>query len=206
MPNTDFTQADDPFDVFESWLSEAEKSEINDPNAMSVVTTDTDGLPNVRILLLKGLDAADAAERGLVFYTNCESTKGQELMASRKAALLFHWKSLRKQVRVRGVVTMVSDAEADAYFESRHRESRIGAWASDQSRPLASREELEAKVSTFTAKFGDGPSPRPPQWSGFRVVPLEFELWSEGEFRLHDRVVFRRASIDLPWQRQRLYP
>lgn len=206
MPNSDFTQADDPFAVFESWLSEAEKSEINDPNAMAVATTDATGLPNVRILLLKGLDASDAADRGFVFYTNLESTKGQELMASRNAALLFHWKSLRRQVRVRGVVTMVSNAEADAYFDSRRRESRIGAWASDQSRPVGSREELDAKVASFTAKFGDGPIPRPPQWSGFRVVPLEFELWKDGDFRLHDRVVFRRPSIETPWQRQRLFP
>ncbi len=203
---SDFTNASDPFAVFEQWFEDANTYELNDPNAMALATVDQDGLPNVRMVLLKGLDAADASARGLLFYTNFESAKGRELLASGKASLLFHWKSLRRQVRFRGPVAQVTDAEADAYFGSRSRGSRIGAWASDQSRPLQSREVLEAKAAELTEKFGDGPIPRPPHWSGFRLVPTEFELWQDGEFRLHDRVVFRRSDPAQPWQRQRLGP
>jgi pyridoxamine 5'-phosphate oxidase len=171
----------DPFAAFQIWLGEAEGSEINDPNAMSLATVDADGLPDVRTVLLKGVDAS-----GFVFYTNFESRKGQELLGQHKAALLFHWKSLRRQVRVRGTVEVVSDAEADAYYRTRARVSRLGAWASQQSRPLASRAELEARVAELDARFPGEDIPRPPHWSGFRVVPVQFEFWQDGAFRLHD--------------------
>ncbi len=206
MPATDFTLAEDPFAVFVSWLAEAQTSEPNDPNAMALATVDDDGMPNIRMILLKGLDAKEVNERGFVFYTNFESAKGQELLASGKAGLLFHWKSLNRQVRIRGVVSEVANAEADAYYDTRPRGSRIGAWASDQSRPLASRSVLEAKVASLTERYGEGAIARPPHWSGFRVVPLELEFWDDGEFRLHDRIVFRRAEVKAPWQRERLYP
>ena len=197
---------DDPFATFAAWLSEAEKSEPNDPNAMSLATVDSAGLPNVRMVLLKGVDDDGVTNRGFVFYTNYEGAKGREILASPKVALGFHWKSLRKQIRVRGSVTGVSDEEADAYFASRARLSRIGAWASQQSRPLESKFALEAQVAKYTAKFGVGEIPRPPYWSGFRVTPIEIEFWSDGAFRLHDRLVFRRPSPDQPWATVRLYP
>jgi len=204
---TDFTAADKPFAMFERWFAEAESLESNDPNAMALATVDADGLPNVRMVLLKGLDPATrGAERGFVFFTNLESAKGRELAASGKAALLFHWKSLRRQVRVRGTVASVSPAEADAYFASRARGSRIGAWASTQSRPLESRFALEKAVALVTARYPLGEIPRPPHWSGFRVTPLEIELWHDRPFRLHDRVVFRRPSPDAAWAKSRLYP
>lgn len=171
----------DPFAAFEIWLREAESSELNDPNAMSVASVDADGLPDVRTVLLKGVDA-----RGFVFYTNFESRKGEELLGQRKAALLFHWKSRRRQVRVRGTIETVSDAEADAYFQTRARVSRLGAWASQQSRPLASREELEQRVAELDRRFPGDDIPRPPHWSGFRVIPVQFEFWQDGAFRLHD--------------------
>lgn len=202
----DFHNAVEPFLLFEGWLKEAEASEPNDPNAMALATCDGDGYPNVRMVLLKGLDAPGAAARGFVFYTNYDSAKGRELLESAKAALLFHWKSLRRQVRVRGQVLQVSAAEADAYFASRPRASRIGAWASDQSRPLESRFALEKRIAVMTAKFNVGEIPRPPHWSGFRIVPLEIEFWHERAFRLHDRTVFRRASPEEHWAKARLYP
>lgn len=203
----DFTSAAEPFAMFERWFAEAERQEPNDPNAMALATVDADGLPNVRMVLLKGLDPdARGSERGFVFYTNLESAKGRELAAAGKAALLFHWKSLRRQVRVRGAVTRVSDAEADAYFSSRARGSRLGAWASAQSRPLESRFALEKAVALVTARYPLGDIPRPPHWSGFRLTPLEIELWHDRPFRLHDRVVFRRSAPTEAWTRSRLYP
>ena len=202
----DFTSAEEPFTLFETWFAEAAKHEINDPNGMAVASVDETGMPNLRMVLLKGLDPAGHAARGFVFYTNFESAKGRELLASGKSALLFHWKSLRRQVRVRGVVTTVDDAEADAYFASRPRGSRLGAWASQQSRALESRFALEKAVAYYTAKHPLGDIPRPPHWSGFRVTPLELEFWHDRPFRLHDRVVFRRPSPSTAWARERLYP
>jgi pyridoxamine 5'-phosphate oxidase len=195
----DFAEAADPIAMFGSWLGEAEAAEPNDPNAMALATVDADGMPNVRMVLLKGFD-----ERGFVFFTNYESVKGRELLAHAKAALCFHWKSLRRQIRVRGDVSPVDAAEADAYFASRQRGSRIGAWASRQSRPLESRFALEKSVASYTAKFGIGEIPRPGYWSGFRIDPVEIEFWSNGAFRLHDRVRFTRAGDG--WEKTRLYP
>ena len=197
----DFTQEKDPFSLFSAWLEEATASEINDPNGVALATVDLDGLPNVRMVLLKGLD-----ERGFVFYTNFESAKGREILGSMKAAMVFHWKSLRRQVRVRGPVEVVSDAEADAYYQTRPRGSRIGAWASAQSRPLESRLALETSVAELTAKHAVGEIPRPDHWSGFRIVPSEIEFWKDGEFRLHDRVKFTRDNSHDEWETVRLYP
>lgn len=196
-----FTERTDPFGLFAEWLKEAEASEPNDPNAMALATVDEEGLPNVRMVLLKGFD-----ERGFVFFTNFQSQKGQEILASMKAALVFHWKSLRRQVRVRGLVEEVTKQEADEYFASRPRNSRIGAWASQQSRPLESRFALETAVAMYAAKFAVGEIPRPPYWSGFRIRPLSIEFWHDRPFRLHDRVVFRRASDASSWTKARLYP
>lgn len=196
-----FTDRDEPLGLFAEWLSEAEASEPNDPNAMSLATVDADGMPNVRMVLLKGVD-----ERGFVFYTNFESAKGRELLAHPKAAVCFHWKSLRRQVRVRGPVETVSDAEADAYFASRPREARIGAWASQQSRPLESRFALEKAVARYAARHAIGEVPRPPFWSGFRIVPLTIEFWHDRPFRLHDRIQFLRPEAGAPWVKSRLYP
>ncbi|MFC5504122.1 MULTISPECIES: pyridoxamine 5'-phosphate oxidase [Hyphomicrobiales] len=201
LTSGDFTQEQDPFALFQSWFEEAKKSEPNDPNAMALSTVDADGLPNSRMVLLNGRDGED-----FVFYTNTQSQKGTELLAQPKAALLFHWKSLRRQVRIRGAVSLVSDEMADAYFASRPRDSRIGAWASQQSRPLESRFALEKAVALQAAKFGVGTIPRPPHWTGFRVSPVYLEFWRDGAFRLHDRVVFRRTAVDQPWSRERLYP
>jgi pyridoxamine 5'-phosphate oxidase len=197
----DFTEADEPFVLFETWLDEATRSEPNDPNGMALSTVDADGLPNVRMVLLKGHD-----RDGFVFYTNTQSQKGEELLGQGKAAALFHWKSLRRQVRIRGPVSLVTDAEADAYFQSRARDSRIGAWASQQSRPLESRFALEKAVASYALKFGIGEIPRPPHWTGFRISPVYIEFWRDGAFRLHDRIVFRRPSATEPWTRTRLYP
>ena len=197
----DFTTREDPFALFDEWLKEAEAKELNDPTAMSVASVDEAGMPDVRTILLKGHDPD-----GFVFYTNFESAKGGQLLAQPKAALLFHWKSLRRQVRVRGPVSRVTDAEADAYFNTRHLQSRLGACASDQSRPLDSRATLEARVKAASERYPDGNVPRPAYWSGFRVTPLAIEFWQDGAFRLHDRVLFQRGKAGEPWTRQRLYP
>jgi pyridoxamine 5'-phosphate oxidase len=197
----DFTEADEPFALFAAWFEEAKASEPSDPNAMAVATVDADGLPNVRMVLLKGVDAG-----GFVFYTNLESRKGHELAGNSKAALLFHWKSLARQVRVRGPVGRVSDAEADAYFATRARLSQIGAWASRQSSPLESRLAFEKAVAIATARHAIGAVPRPPYWSGFRVTPISMEFWHDRPFRLHDRVEYRRRSPAEPWSKTRLYP
>jgi pyridoxamine 5'-phosphate oxidase len=190
-----------PFALFAAWLLEAEAGEPNDPNAMALATVGEDGMPAVRMVLLKGADP-----RGFVFFTNLESRKGQDLRATPKAALCFHWKSLRRSVRVEGTVAPVSEEEADAYFATRSRASRIGAWASQQSRPLVGRFELERRVAEYTAKFAFGDIPRPPFWSGFCLVPHSIEFWKDGAFRLHDRLVFRRDRVDHPWTTERLYP
>jgi len=198
---SDFASRDEPLALFADWLAEAEASEPSDPNAMSLATVDGDGMPNVRMVLLKGFD-----ERGFVFYTNFESAKGRELLGQPKAALCFHWKSLRRQVRVRGNVETVSEGEADAYFASRPRDSRIGAWASKQSRPLESRFALEKAVAKFAARYAVGAVPRPPVWSGFSVAPVSIEFWHDRPFRLHERVVFSRPTPAAPWSKTRLYP
>jgi pyridoxamine 5'-phosphate oxidase len=206
-PAADFTGETDPFRLFGAWLADAEKSEPNDPNAVALATVDPDGLPNVRMVLLKALDGADrGGDRGFVFYTNFESAKGREILGAGKAALCFHWKSLRRQVRVRGAAAPVAESEADAYFASRPRGSRLGAWASAQSRPLESRFALEKAVALVTARYPLGEIPRPPHWSGFRITPLEVEFWHDRPFRLHDRLVFRRPSPGEAWSRDRLYP
>lgn len=195
----DFTEAAEPYRLFAQWLDDATKSEANDANALALATVDENGLPDVRMVLLKGFD-----ERGFVFYTNFESQKGQQVLGAMKAAMCFHWKSLRRQVRVRGVVEQVSDAEADEYYASRPRGSRIGAWASKQSRPLESRFALEKAVAEYTAKFAIGEIPRPEHWSGFRIVPQSIEFWHDRPFRLHDRVRFTRTAD--AWDKTRLYP
>ncbi len=197
----DFTDADEPFALFEQWLAEAKTKEINDPEAMALATVDSDGLPNVRMVLLKDFDS-----RGPVFYTNAESAKGRELLGARKAAALFHWKSLRRQVRIRGPVEVVDEAQSDAYFASRPRDSRIGAWASQQSRPLESRFALEKAVAKFAARYPVGDVPRPAYWKGFRIRPVQFEFWSDRPFRLHERIDFRRDAPEGEWRKQRLYP
>jgi pyridoxamine 5'-phosphate oxidase len=198
---TDFASRDEPLALFAEWLAEAEASEPSDPNAMSLATVDGEGMPNVRMVLLKGFD-----ERGFAFYTNFESAKGAELLGRPKAALCFHWKSLHRQVRVRGHVETVSEEEADAYFASRPRDSRIGAWASKQSRPLESRFALEKAVARYAARYGVGAVPRPACWSGFRVRPLSIEFWHDRPFRLHERVLFSRDRLEAPWSKTRLYP
>ncbi len=192
---------DEPFALLERWLADAGAHEINDSNAMALATVDADGLPDCRMVLLK-----DVSPEGLTFYSNRESDKGRQLEGQPQAALLFHWKSLRRQVRLRGAVEPVSGAEADAYFASRARESRIGAWASAQSRPLAGRAELEAAVARETARFEGQEVPRPEGWTGWRLVPMQVEFWRDRPFRLHDRLRFDRESVDTPWRTQRLYP
>ena len=200
-PAGDFTAENEPFALFANWLKDAEASEINDPNALALATVDEAGLPNVRMVLLKGFDTD-----GFVFYTNFESRKGREILAAGKAAMCFHWKSLRRQVRIRGPVEVVTDEEADAYYASRPRGSRIGAWASKQSRPLESRFALEKAVAEYTARHAIGEIPRPEYWSGFRIRPVSIEFWHDRPFRLHDRVEFTRETPDAPWAKARLYP
>ncbi len=200
LKKSDFTEYAEPFRLFSEWLADAEKSEPNDPTAVALATVDPDGMPDVRMVLLKGFD-----EEGFVFYTNFESAKGQEILSSMKAAMCFHWKSLRRQVRVRGPVEVVSDAEADAYYATRPRGSRIGAWASKQSRPLESRFALEKAVAEYTARYAIGDIPRPPHWSGFRIKPQTIEFWHDRPFRLHDRIVFSSKDSG-GWDKTRLYP
>ena len=190
---------DDPFSVFAAWLEEAEATEPNDPTAMTLATADSRGRPSARMVLLKGID-----DEGFVFYTNLESRKARELKENAQAALLFHWKSLRRQVRIEGPVAQVSDEEADEYFASRARQSQIGAWASDQSRPMEGRFELEKRVARFAAKHVVGKVPRPPHWSGFRLSPSLIEFWQDGAFRLHDRLEYRRDGD--AWRTERLFP
>ncbi|MFK0384757.1 pyridoxamine 5'-phosphate oxidase [Agrobacterium sp. NPDC090273] len=201
LTSSDFTEENEPFTLFAEWLKDATASEINDPNAVALATVDENGLPNVRMVLLKGVD-----DRGFVFYTNFESQKGREILGQKKAAMCFHWKSLRRQVRLRGEVEVVSDAEADAYYASRPRGSRIGAWASKQSRPLEGRFALEKAVAEYTLKYAVGEIPRPPHWSGFRIRPLSIEFWHDRPFRLHDRMEFRRETPDAPWSKVRMFP
>jgi len=196
----DAAQAD-PIRLFNDWLDEARQLEPNDPEAMALATADASGFPDVRMVLLKGADA-----QGFVFYTNLESDKAREISGNASAALCFHWKSLRRQVRVRGAVSPVSNEEADAYFATRARDSQIGAWASRQSRRLAGRFELEKEVARFAAKFGLGKVPRPPFWSGYRVVPLRIEFWRNKPFRLHDRLVFERDDVSSAWSASKLFP
>ncbi len=191
---------DDPIEIIRTWLAEAEKVEPNDPNAMALSTVDSDGLPNARMVLLK-----DIEPDGFVFYTNYGSAKGQELDATGKAAFVMHWKTLRRQVRVRGLVSREDGAKADAYYESRSLKSRLGAWASDQSKPLKNKASLVAEVAKVTAKHGTAPK-RPSFWGGFRIAPLEVELWADGAYRLHDRFVWKRASLSDSWETIRLNP
>jgi len=201
LTSGDFTAADEPLRLFSAWLTEAVASEPRDPTAMTLATVDADGWPNARMVLLKGADA-----EGFVFYTNIDSQKGHELAVHPRAALVFHWKSLNRQVRVRGEVSRVSDAEADAYFASRPKQAQIGAWASKQSAPLESRLAFEKAVALYAAKYALSAVPRPPNWSGYRIVPREIEFWHDRPFRLHDRIVFVRASAQDAWSKTRLYP
>jgi pyridoxamine 5'-phosphate oxidase len=200
LTNSEFADAADPFRLFGEWLDLATEKEPNDPNAMALATVDETGMPDVRMVLLKGFD-----QHGFVFYTNLESAKGRQLAGNPKAAICLHWKSLRRQVRIRGPVQPVSEDEADVYFASRARRSRLGAWASKQSRPLESRFALEKAVAVYTARFAAGSIPRPPHWSGFRIAPERIEFWRDGAFRLHERLAFHRRE-DGGWDRAELYP
>lgn len=202
MTETTFLNATEPFAVFRGWLEEAAGSEPNDPNAAALATVDAGGMPNVRVVLVKAV-----GDDSFVFYTNLTSAKGKELLGQGAAALNFHWKTLGRQVRVRGTVAQVSDPTADAYFESRPRNSRLGAWASKQSQPLEADGALQARVDEMTARYGEqGAVPRPPHWSGFELTPLEFELWHDRPFRLHDRLQFKRDRAGAAWSSARLYP
>jgi pyridoxamine 5'-phosphate oxidase len=193
--------AEEPLALFAAWFDEATRAEPGDPSAMALATVDPDGLPNVRMVLLKGFDA-----RGFVFYTNTQSPKGRELAAAPRAAAVFHWKSLKRQVRLRGPVETVGDAEADAYFATRAKGSQIGAWASTQSSPLESRFALERAVARYAAKYALGAVPRPAFWSGYRIMPFAMEFWQERPFRLHERTAFRRDHLAAPWAKTQLYP
>jgi pyridoxamine 5'-phosphate oxidase len=201
LTSGDFTAAEEPFTLFGEWFAEAVKTEPNDPNAMSLATVDADGLPDVRMVLMKSYDAD-----GFVFYGHLASQKGLELATNPKAALLFHWKSLRRQVRIRGKVSVVTEAEADAYFATRPKQSQIGTWASKQSQPLESRFAFEQAIAKVTAQYIVGEVPRPPGWGGWRIAPVQFEFWHDRAFRLHDRIEFRRATPDQVWSKTRLYP
>ena len=201
LTSGDFTAAEEPFALFGDWFAEAVKAEPNDPNAMSLATVDVDGLPDVRMVLMKGYDAD-----GFVFYSHIASQKGRELATNPKAALLFHWKSLRRQVRIRGPVSPVTEDEADAYFATRPKQAQIGAWASKQSAPLESRLAFEKAVALYAAKYALVTVPRPPNWSGYRIMPLRIEFWHERPFRLHDRIEFARDNLNAPWGKTRLYP
>ena len=200
MDRTGIFVGDSPFEIARRWLGEAEVSEVNDPNAIALASVDADGLPNVRMVLLKDIEPA-----AFVFYTNYGSAKGQELDASGKAAFVLHWKSLRRQIRVRGLVTREDGEAADLYYQSRSLTSRLGAWASQQSRPLASRGKLMADVAALGVKFGTNP-PRPPFWGGYRVTPLDVEFWADGAYRLHDRFCWSRQAIENEWNIKRLNP
>jgi len=191
----------DPIALFQAWFTEAKNKEPSEPEAMALATARADGMPNVRMVLLKQAD-----DRGFVFYSNSESVKGEELKANAKAALCFHWKSLGRQVRVRGLVAPVSAAEADAYFATRPKDSQIGAWASPQSRPMKGRFELEKAVAAAAARYTLNTVPRPPYWNGYRVQPLHIEFWRNRPFRLHDRLAYNRADLQSPWQAEKLYP
>jgi len=197
----DFTEADEPVRLFAAWFAEAKRAEPVNPDAMALATVGADGLPNVRMVLLKAFDG-----RGFVFYTNSDSAKGHELAGAPKAALTIYWKTQQRQVRARGTVEPVSADEADAYFATRSRMAQIGAWASKQSSALESRLAFEKAIARFTAKFAIGAVPRPPNWSGYRVMPTEIEFWHERPFRLHDRVAFTRTDLSAPWTKTRLYP
>lgn len=201
LSTADFTEAVDPVALFKLWLEEAGATEINDPEAMTLATVDADGLPDARMVLCKGAD-----QRGLVFYTNIESAKGRELKGQPRAAALFHWKSLRRQVRFRGSISEVTAAESDAYFASRPRESQIGAWASAQSRPLPARGDLEAAVEAYERRFGSGDVPRPDYWRGYRLEPVEIEFWRDRPSRLHERISFTRSTPESGWVKRLLYP
>jgi len=201
LTSGDFTVAEEPFALFGEWFAEAVKAEPSDPNAMALATVDADGLPDVRMVLMKGYDT-----EGFVFYSHVASPKGRELAANPKAGLLFHWKSLRRQVRIRGPVSPVTEAEADAYFATRPKQAQIGAWASRQSQPLESRFAFEQAIAKVAAKYIVGEVPRPSGWSGWRIVPLQFEFWHDRPFRLHDRIVFTREATTASWTKTRLYP
>ncbi|PCJ69336.1 MAG: pyridoxamine 5'-phosphate oxidase [Rhodobiaceae bacterium] len=198
---TDITTGKDPFQLFDEWMETAKKSEPDDATAMALATADASGFPDVRMVLLK-----EAGPDGFVFYTNLESIKGQELAENPQAALCFHWKSLKRQIRIRGDITPVSDAEADAYFATRAKDSQIGAWASKQSRPMKGRFELEKEVARFAAKYALKKVDRPPFWSGFRLTPRHIEFWRDRPFRLHDRLVFSRDTAKSAWQTERVFP
>lgn len=191
----------EPFQLFERWFKEAKEKEPRDPNAMALSTVDAQGFPDVRMVLLKAAD-----RQGFVFFTNAESAKGRQLEANARAAIVLYWKSLNRQIRVRGIIEHVSDAEADAYFQSRDRGARLGAWASEQSRPLPDRLALEKRIAEFALKYGVGEVPRPPHWRGYRLKPLAIEFWRDRPFRLHDRLVFTRAEPGAEWSKNRLYP
>jgi pyridoxamine 5'-phosphate oxidase len=201
LTSGDFTESTEPFRLFSEWFNDAVKAEPNDPTAMTLATVDATGMPDARMVLMKGFD-----EKGFVFYSHIDSAKGRELAASPKAALVFHWKSLRRQVRIRGTVTTVTPAEADAYFATRPKQAQLGAWASKQSHPLESRFAFERAIAVVAAKHMIGEVPRPPGWSGWRIAPLEFEFWHDRPFRLHDRIVFRRPAPSVAWTKTRLYP